>query len=101
MGVIINYPDGTRRYASIGFSPINISKIEDGPSTANNYTQNWTVTSTVSIWSCATKDEVFEHPNCVLTTMEVSTDSNVYPGSPSELIYNQIKKTLYSYEDDN
>ena len=100
MGVIINYPDGTKRYASIGFKPMIISKIEDGPSTANNYTKTWTVNTTVAIWSCATKDETFEHPNCVISHVEVNADSNVYPESPSTLIYEQLKKTLYSYEDD-
>jgi hypothetical protein len=100
MGILINYPDGTKKYASIGAASVHIEKIVDGPST-ENVAKKWQISANVQTWNCASKDETYVHPNRVISSTEVNVQVTEYPQNPHEPIYNEFKKTLYSYEDDN
>jgi len=104
MGVFFHLKNGTTKYASIGGNQIvltraNVMIPRDNYSGYTDEITRFELNSLVHVYN--DKDHKKEAGSAPLTTVQVQVISDEYPeGNLYELLYEQYKQTLYSYEDD-
>ena len=97
MGLTINYPDNSTKYAAISGNPIYIAKQGIGLDENGDAIYNWKIDSDIQIWdSKESRDEGGD----VNTRVSATAFSNTIPTNCYSCLYEEYKKTLHSYEDD-